>query len=243
MCPECRDLARALPEERGGSFFSELPGAFRYPLVGGGALMVVVGGLFFAFLDFISALSIFGIVGAFIGAGYLVAYYSRVVSSSADGDRELPDWPEFHNMTDDIIAPFGRAAVVIGVSAGPALAALAYGRPDFAVIFGCVGLLYGPMAWMAVSLHESILAANPVTVVGSITRVPLQYVVASVVFMVVTFGTMLLQEALAATVVGTIGSYIVGLYGMLVAMRVLGLLYYHNEETFDWFGESERLFV
>lgn len=243
MCPECRDLARELPEERGGSFLSELAGAFRYPLVGSGAAMVIVGGIFFAILDFVSAFSIFGIIVAAIVTGYLLAYYSRVVSSSANGERELPDWPEFHNFQDDIIAPIFRAAAIILVTVVPTLYAVGTEQPELALVLGGVGLLYGPMAWMAVSLHESIWAANPLTVFTSIARVPVQYTIAAVVFVGTVLGTTFLQEALEATIIGSLASYVVGLYGMLVAMRVLGLLYFHNEERLNWFGEGDRVYA
>lgn len=241
MCPRCRDLATRLSDRRGrdeATFFADVVSAFRYPLLGAGAIMIVAGSVVFALLDLLSVVPFVGWIAALAGSGYLVAYYSRVISSSADGDDELPDWPDFVGWFEDIINPFFRAVAVVVAGLLPAVLAWSLGLESLVpLLAGAGALLYMPVAWMSVSIHESVLAANPLVVLGVAARAPSHYLIASILFVATAAGTFALQAALSASLIGIAVSYLVGLYGMFVAMRVLGLLYFHNSEELNWFGE------
>ena len=117
-----------------------------------------------------------------------------------------------------------------------------------ATILGC---LYFPMAFLAVAMKDSVLAANPLVVIPAILRMPGEYLVTAVL-LVVVFGmrqlgnivssyagavsfttkdmNMLLIALAARAAIAFINVYL-----LTVTMRMLGLLYNHKKAEFGWF--------
>ena len=240
ICPDCEGLASELPPSK-GSFYGGLAETLKYPLEGSGFVVIVGGAILLAALDFLAAFSIIGWIAGFIGLGYFLAYYARVVESSANGDRELPDWPELH--WGDLFAPVGRAGAVLIAAFGPGLALYLSGAESLGMAAALVGFAVAPMAWLSVSLHQSVWGLNPAKLISGMVRVPLQYLATFLVVLAVTAISTTVEATLGATLIGLPLAYLVGLYGTFVAMRALGLLYHHHEAEFDWFGEASRAHV
>ena len=114
-----------------------------------------------------------------------------------------------------------------------------------------LGCLYFPMAFLAVAMKDTALAANPLVVIPAIFKVPLGYLVTCTVVIGV-YLVRLLGDALAggAQSVGyhtrdmsvmflTFGVRAVWslfrVYLLTVSMRTLGLLYVTNKHKFGWF--------
>src|SRR5207249_11407052 len=124
--------------------------------------------------------------------GYLFAYMQSIIHAAAIGDQEMPSLPSMANFWEDILLPclqligltlicFGPAIVVAWItfskeesSLGPALIS--------AFLLGCV---YFPMAFLAVAMLDSVLAANPIQVIPSILKVPLEYLVTMLLLAIV----------------------------------------------------------
>ncbi len=123
------------------------------------------------------------------------------------------------------------------------------GSAIVATIF--VSLMYFPMAFLAVAMKDTALAANPLVVIPAILKVPLGYLVTCLVVIGV-YMLRLLGDALAggAQNVGystrdmsvmfmTFGLRavwsLVRVYLLIVSMRILGLLYVTNKHKFGWF--------
>lgn len=227
-----------------GTFFSSFAQAFTYPFRKQGYVIFAAGMLFFFLLEVLSIVPFLGILAAVFSAGYLASYMMRIVSSSADGHDSLPDWPEFANFYDDIVAPMFRWIAVFVVCLGPAFAFLLSGTPQGALVALAAGLLYLPMALIAVSLTENVLAANPLVVIPAIVRVPGQYLLACVVVGLIAGASFYLQGAFGEnpSVIGSAIVMTVSIYFGIVEMRILGLLYYFNDETLNWFGEADRTY-
>jgi hypothetical protein len=256
FCRSCGALAAALdvhieaPEEK--SFFRELPGAFAYPFRGAGALVIVFATILFAALEFMS----FGIFGLLIKAatiGYLYSYMQTILHSTAAGDNDMPGMPGM----DDLMSGFFRLAGTVLISFGPAMVlaylAIAQAQPAAgialipAVIFGG---LYLPMAFLAVAMKDNVMAANPLIVIPSIVRVPLEYLVTTIMVAGI-FGLRYLGDALTSglagdSMMGSSVSKMLLLFGfrafwaffsfylLTVTIRILGLLYLTKRDRLGW---------
>ena len=168
----------------------------------------------------------------------------KIIRSSASGEGELPDWPEFSNWWDDILRPF---LLILGTVLFCMLPALAWfllmirGRADASAGLGLLGLvaaglLYLPMGLTAVALFNTAAALNPAVVVGSIARIPLQYLAACVMLLaILAIRTVCGWAFEAVPLAGAAVFGFVSFYLLTVEMRVLGLLYHANRRKLDWF--------
>jgi hypothetical protein len=267
FCPRCGGQCVAFglgpllkaPEER-PSFFRLLPQAFTYPLQGNGLAVIIGGGVFFAFLDFLQRrlpfIFLFGLIIPVIQWGYLFAFLENVITSSASGPEAQASWPEFSDWWSDIFSPLLRWLAVILLCLGPAayflgqasLAALMAGASPATTLLagvacGIVGALYLPMALLAVAMAGSIVGLNPFVVIPSMLRLPLQYATACALMLVA-----LVLEVVAARVVTllpipilpSVVAWCLFLYCMVAEMRLLGLLYYAHEEDLGWFSHRSK---
>lgn len=247
ICGACGGRCVPLtPEEKGippRSFFAEVPKSFAYPLRRDGLIVLTAGTLFFGLLGWIASLSLLGFIIDVLVAGYLCAYMLKIIACSANGDDDMPDWPDLSDLWDDILVPLLWAFFTLAFCQIPAVAYLIGVSHEADVLFWVLtgaGVLYLPMGLTAVALFHTVLALNPILIVGSILKAPLAYCVASLVFLVVygisLAGQMVLAEALPLG--GPILSGFVALYLMVVDMRILGMLYFTNARRLGWFARE-----
>src|SRR3954452_1793902 len=145
--------------------------------------------------------------------GYCLLVVGQMLVSSALGEYDQPSWPEWN--PEAISEGLGRwlwAAVFGGAIGGiPIVAYWVYcGNIDWfdRVVFAELAILgagYAEMALAAALLHESLIAANPITVVASIGRIGWDFV----------------QPALVAGIAVMIGGGL--LYAVLFGMPSLRL--------------------
>ena len=230
--------------EESRNFFVLLPGAFAYPFRGRGKFLLIGGAIFFWVARFLSVVPLVGIVIAIFVAGYLCAFMLNVIDSSGKGDRELPNWPDFSDFASDILYPLFLVIGTVALCFLPAIVLLIV--PAFSDwettrlvrIAFVAGLLYLPMGLMAVALRDSLAALNPLLIIPSIVRVPLQYLTACVLLAAVVALRYFAGRFVGGALPLLIGLLIVdflGLYFLMVEMRILGLIYYGNEKRFRWF--------
>ena len=83
------------------------------------------------------------------------------------------------------------------------------------------------MGLLTVTLYDSIIAINPITVIGAIVRIPLDYLV-----VVILWFALYELMALGALIpyVGLSTSYLSSFYFAMVATRALGLMYFANRK-------------
>jgi FHA domain len=226
-----------------GSFFSLLPGTFAYPFKHGGALILVCGTVFFAAVDFLKGFSFYLQI---VFYGYLFAYMQNVIQCTARGDESEADLPDITNFVEDIVIPCLQLLAIVLLSFGPAIGVLIWsynGGESMAgmalipaIILGC---LYFPMGFLAVAMFDTVTALNPLLIVPSVIKVPLQYLIACfllvLVFLVRRFGDGLLQTIIPVIIIPDIISSFIGLYFLTVQCRILGLLYLSNKQRLGWF--------
>ena len=257
FCPVCGAKAQPLAEFQQAhaarqaredlGFQQQVKGVFKYPFGKGGLALLIIGSLMFFVLNILVTLGwTFRLVAVF-SAGYLCAYLQKILFATAQGEDEVPGWPDFTNWKDDIVMPFRLAIAAAVASFGPAFGYLIFHAVNdsemrLPVLFPlfALGLLYFPMALLAVAMSNNLLAVNPLVVMPAIARLNLQYVLACVVF----FGMVLVRfvsESLLHVLLpipvlpGLISSFI-ALYFLCVEMRLLGLLYFTNKKRLGWFS-------
>ena len=251
---ECVPLEVHRQRQSGRGFFARLPGAVVYPFRGFGLLILICATLVFAALDFISA-GIFTILLTIVAYGFLFLFMQNIIHSTASDENEPLSLPG----ADDLFAACFRLLGTILVSFGLAIGLIVWAAMDGppmagmaiipAVILGC---LYFPMAFLAVAMKDSVMAANPMVVIPAILKMPLQYLVTAVLLMVV-FGVRQLGNMMAGAAEGVsfstrdmsvlfmalgfraIWSF-VSVYLLTVSMRILGLLYITKKHKLGWFN-------
>jgi len=227
-------------------FIEQLPGVFLYPFKGHGIYALIGGTLFLWVLDFLLMVPFVGFILAVFVGGYLSAYVMKIIRSSSDGEEEVPDWPDFTDFWDDILRPFFLLISVVIVSMTPAVIFFiafkdyVFSIPiSLALVF--LGSLLMPMALIAVSMFESVRALNPVFIISSIIKVPLDYLIA-VVFLLLAVALEAVVKnilVLAIPFVGAIIGSFLSLYFLIIEARILGLIYNSNRIKLNWFREEQ----
>jgi hypothetical protein len=236
------------------TFAQRVPAALLYPLRGDGFILLFTGGLLYLLMDGAGIVSRFaGMVGVLaivfltvLGSGYLVAYMRRIVTSSAAGENTLPDWPDLSDLGSDIILPFLQLAGTVAISFAPAIVLTIFPPEDSPWVGGVViasvliGCFYFPMAFTAVAMFDSVTAVNPLLVIPSILKIPLAYLSTVMLFAAVLIlrwlGHTFLPRILPVPILSWSICSFLGLYLLIVEMRILGLLYWTKKDELAWFN-------
>ena len=186
--------------------------------------------------------------------GYLLLFLGRVLVASAMGEDDHPRWPVWDRM--EIVEELGRWiwAGVMGLAVG-GFPALAYwvrcGDVDALDAFlfldlAVLGIAYAQMALVAALLHETMLAANPVTVIRSIARIGWDYL-APCLLTALGLGlnlaawraVLLHSPSVGLGVLGLWACWVLTLYQAMVWFRILGTTYGKHEDNLGWFRTAK----
>lgn len=247
------------------SFWQRLPEAFIYPVRGAGVLLTIVGIVLFVLMNcglacvrFLTFRMVaFGIVIEIAAGGYLFTFLQAIIHATTAGEAEMPDLPGIDSFVEDVLAPFFRLLGLVLVCFVPALALLIWcaltrdGTVALAALAaGAFGCVYFPMAFLAVAVMDSFLAINPLLVVPSIIKVPLEYL--TVLFLlgctlaIRSAGNVLALKLFPqgfatgsmGTLFGLLGTISVfsflTLYLVLVAVHMLGVVFVTNKNRLGW---------
>jgi hypothetical protein len=243
-------LARPAQEK---GFFRRLPGAFVYPFRGFGVVMLILVAFLIAGQDFLR-FGIFAWVLKIALYGLIFLFMQNIIHTTASDENEPLGFP---NAGDLFGAAFQLGATIL-VSFAPVIAMVVArlfdvevpGSAIMAAALLCC--LYFPMAFLAVAMKDTVLAANPLVVIPAIFKMPLEYMVAAAILMAV-FGFRFLGDAISgvagAVTMSTkdmsvlfvamaikVGWALISAYLLTVNMRILGLLYISKKQQFGWFS-------
>ncbi len=243
-------VAIEAPAEK--TFFSELPRAVAYPFRGNGVLILIVATIIFAALGFISG-GILGIIFTGMALGYFFSYAQNIINSTAVDEDVPPDLPGLDDVWGNLfkllgvtLMSFGPALVLVFLVVAQAQSALGIALIP-AVIFGC---LYFPMAFLAVAINDDVMACNPLVVVPSILKAPVEYII-TVILVGGVFGIRWAGDAVSDALVGpalfttsmskmflffglrAVWAFI-SIYLLTVTMRILGVLYVTKKHRLGW---------
>jgi len=245
--------APSLQARSGASFFARLPGALLYPFKGMGSLVLIVSALLFAALNFLSG-SFLGIIFAAVVLGYLFLYSQNIIFATAAEEAEMPELPGFDGIFGACFRLLGCVVISFGLPLGLAIARWGFDFevPVFVMIASLAfGGLYFPMCFLAVAMKDTLAAANPLFVLPSILKAPLEYLVAAFLFI----GVFAVRFAgdLTSAIAGEVSTstrdmkimfmsfgirivwLFISIYLLTISMRVLGLLYVSKKRELNWF--------
>jgi hypothetical protein len=187
--------------------------------------------------------------------GYVLLCLGQVLVVSALGEDDHPRWPAWHPA--EISEGLARWiwAVLFGLVLGGFPVVLYWvhcGPIDWfdRVVFAelvMVGAGYAQMALAAALLHDSLIAANPYTVLQAIVRVGWDYVqpclvgglsvmLAGGAFWAVLFGVSSFRVAALCLW----GFWVFVFYTAMVTLRMLGLTYHDHAHELLWFYDPPK---
>ena len=237
---ECQPLQpRFEPAESPPGFFVSLPRALLYPFKGNGVILLIAGTAFFYILGHLPLIGL-------ILTGYLFAYAKSIITSTAAGREDPPDWPDFSDWKEDILVPYLQLLALVVLCFGPAFIIRLWrpgteteARIGYFAALG-FGALFAPMGMLALAMFDTVAVLNPIALTWSILRVPLHYLVAAAAFETVLvlywFAAGALQTLVPVPFLPELISSFLNLYVISVGMRILGLLYVSNRDKFGWFS-------
>ena len=257
-CRACGQEVTAVQVQRvasGGEkgFFARIPSAFIYPFKGSGLLVLIFATVVFTVLDFLNFLWFLFLLRILI-TGYLFCFMQNVIHTTVADENESLSMPAADGLFAAFFAFVGTVLVSFGPPIGIAVANIFFeaGIPVIAIVATAVGgCFYFPMAFLAVAMKDTVMAANPLVVIPAILKVPLQYLVTAFlligVYAIRMGGDMiisLISPGLAARdmsdLVTTGGLKViwsfVSIYLLVVNMRILAFLYLTNKQKFGWFS-------
>lgn len=259
VCPRCQLAMHRVRDEEVFDFWKSVPAAFGFAFRGRGKIVLMFGAVFFAFVD------VARIVVCLLWPLLTVLYYGMVAmfltdvarTAAQEGSNEL-DWPDFGNLGE--VAAEGLRILMLGLIVfGPAVVCLfmggahvmvmtgtAYVAPTMAVwlIAGAlllgIGLVYFPMALLAVAITDTIWAVHPRAIGRAMMNAPAEYgcvltmlgamffvgVGIEVVFNAVPMGWMKVAVFLVLR--------LAMLYALVTGAYLLGLMYRARGQQFGW---------
>ena len=107
-----------------------------------------------------------------------------------------------------------------------------------AVGLGLVSAFMMPMAWLAISMHETVMGLSPHVVIPSILRIPGHYmliVIELIILICINIGLELLFDYFRIPIITSLITSFLGVYFMMVICRLLGSRYFLNRHRLGWF--------
>ena len=182
--------------------------------------------------------------------GYVLLFLGYVLVASAMGENDHPRWPEWHpaEISEGIIRWLWALMMGVALGGWPVALYWSYSREInwlHGVVFVdliVVGTAFGQMALAAALLHDTIIAANPFTVLMAILRVGWAYMIPCLVTSVAlvlaglgVYGLLFRMPRMWMEAVALWAFWVFVLYEGLVVMRMLGLTYHAHAVDLVWF--------
>jgi hypothetical protein len=187
--------------------------------------------------------------------GYVLLCLGQMLVTSALGEDDHPRWPAWHpaEISEGLarwlwaglfgLVLGGIPVVIYWVHCGPIDW---FDRVVFVELV-IVGAGYAEMALAAALLHDTLIAANPYTVLRAIAQIGWDYVqpclvaglcviLAAGAFWAVLFGVPSFR--IAAFCLWAF--WVLSLYGAMVTLRMLGLTYFQHARKLLWFYNPPR---
>ena len=206
--------------------------AFTYPFAGSGKYMLVIGAVLSLFLSVASYVPLLGFIVGIGVSGYLTSYMFKIINSTACGQDEPCDWPEFNNYFDDLIMPALCMLSASFFSFGP-YALLSTITDDSSVlptILLVLGFVHLPMAILCVALQGTLKSAFWATTLPRILSCIPQYFILALLMGGLSFLSGLLNVALDnIPILGWFVSFLLGMYSLMVSGRLIGLFVRDNQ--------------
>lgn len=218
-------------------FWKNIASVFIYPLASEGKFIILAGALLFTILSLVP-LTGFLLCMIFVYP-LITAYMIHIIRHVADGENEMPDWPDIYDFWDSLILPSLQMCSALLVSFAPLILIVIYSRDLKLIIIAFIlGSIYFPVALMAAALFDNVFAPlNFPYLINSIRKMGKDYFIALFILPVITvigkisLGVLYFQ----IPVIGQFVFWSFTIYFSVVEMYILGNVYYVNERKLGWF--------
>jgi hypothetical protein len=211
--------------------------SLQYPFCRSGWIIIIAGAAFFTIARMFT-----GFIGGVAISGYLLAFYMDIISTSAAGEDQCPEWPGFSSFLDDILNPYTRGMFALFVSILPALVLGFMGvdqsSPPLFVACGVAVIwsaFYYPLAIIGTVVFGNIGGALPHRVLPALARTFPSSLLPGV--MNVLLIGVLIANSLAASHIPFVGKfydYATYIFCMTIQGRFLGLFYRREQGKLGW---------
>ena len=225
--------------------------AFSYPLRGSGRILLIIGAILSALLDFATKVPFIGFAAWILGGAYFVAYYFDIIVTTVSGRDEPPDFPEITDLYGDIIAPLIRSLGSLILAFLPfVVCTIMYrseGGAPTALRWACLGFaaVYYPMAILNVAVSDEMAGALPHRVLPDIVRaMPKYLILVLLLLLVMIFSELSVMLRARIPVVGGVVGAGFSLYCVMVQARMAGMFYQESagddDDTVDATDRAEE---
>jgi len=167
---------------------------------------------------------------------YLWWYFSECIRDSALGGLRAPETAGNTPGFGELFCIVARIVACIAVAAVPTIVYLIYThRVDrtFWILYGCGAFVF-PMAWLAVTMFDSVTALNPILIIPSILSTLFRYLALTLFYYLPAFAIPLLIYILPRNWVMDHFLKLVGIYLSMVTSHLLGRFYFRAQEKLNW---------
>lgn len=187
-----------------------------------------------------------GLIAQMTIIGIICGYYFTIIGNSAAGRPYMPKNLEaFEGGLANItwVSATGMYLKLLGIVSFCGLPTIAYliFAPSFNAIVCCAvslpGIFLLPMALLAVAIHETILALNPVCLIAPLKKLFLPYLGVCLFFygLIVVNWYIVHKYAREEVLAQIVFIAFSNLYCGVIAMHVLGAFYWCYGDRFGWF--------
>lgn len=186
-------------------------------------------------ISFASLVPLLGFIIAVCASGYFVAYSFKIINTTAIGQDQACDWPDFQDFWSDLIAPWFCLLAATFFSFGPSYIVIIRFDPPTHIRTALliIGFIHMPMAYLSVAIQQTPGAAFWATTIPAIKQCLEKYVILLLILGGLTILNLLVKRALSNTpIAGWFISLFLGMYILMVNARILGLFYRENDSIF-----------
>jgi hypothetical protein len=226
-----------------------------YPFKGAGIIILICAAAAFTAMKFVAWRSMFGLFTTIALYGFVFLFMQNILHTTTSDEDEPLGFPDPSSLWGGAFQLF--ATVVASFWLPLTLVLLKFfdvvDLPVEAIIASVIlGGIYFPMALLAVAMKDSVAAANPLLVIPSIMKAPVQYMI-TVILLLAVFGIRQLGDMLSGSAGGVsmttkdmsvlfmaLGFQalwsLISAYLLTVTMRILGLFYNASKDKLGWFS-------
>lgn len=213
---------------------------FTFAWRGKGKFLLITCSVLSVMTDLVGLAPLLGVFAKILLLGYFFAIYYQLIQSTAVGEKEAPEFPDVSDLWGDIIWPVLQICIITLVSFTPYIfysiwsmdesenPLLQYGLLGF-------GIVYFPMATLAVVILGSTRALSPHIVLPAIIRVGRLYWYGVVLLLGMYFVSGLIDALFSGhVIIRSLIMAVVSSYVFMTNARILGIVYRERKEELNW---------
>lgn len=164
--------------------------------------------------------------------GYLFCFFMKMVLESSNGNDTICDFPPFESYMESMVLPFFRVTVLTLICFFPGtLSDNLEWKESTTWMLYIAGFLYFPLAFMRVSIMESITAISPIQIFRTFLKIPIPCILLSLFSaMVMVISTLASETSILINIV----LVPVHFYMFSVLMNIMGRFFRNYEDAFDF---------